>query len=283
MASAVCTRGNVFIINSSQSQMTLSGEIESYTFTPQGSGSLTANYQGTVNATFTKSNIQFTGSSDIAAITNGSWQPGTNGVVGVSQPADYGGEVNFFFSTAYGALRHFVVDLTSPVLPLTQQTNFVSTNLVVTIVTNSNPEFDFDGTQVGDGNGYFYLSGETTNNAATASSSFSTNNGLAKLVIQINTTLASTNGYSLTIIGTIVATNPLAAFVPPQITRLVNTNHNFVITVSNAFPQSLLFSSTNLTTWSQASATVTTNNGYVIYTLPAAAAKTFFRVQKGEP
>jgi hypothetical protein len=269
------TKAAVFTIDSSQSQITLSGTVSGYTFTAQGSGSLTAAYNGSVNATVSGSAIQFTGSSTIAAVTNGVWRPAAGGLAG-SAPADYGAQVNlgFLFGTAYGAVRSLVLDMTSPLLTLTQ-TNFDSSKLIISIVTNSNPVLDFSSSL---GSGSTSLSGDSTNSIATGSS-ISTNGDLVRLVIQINTTFATTNS-ALTLTGKIVATNSLSAFVPPVITRVVVTNQNFVLTVSNATMQSQLLISTNLTTWSPASATISTNGGFIIFKTPMSGPRTFFRMQK---
>ena len=102
-----------------------------------------------------------------------------------------------------------------------------------------------------------------------------------RLVIQINTTLSDTNNDALTLIGQIVATNSLSASVPPIITRLaVTNNQNLVLTVSNAYAQSQLLSSTNLTTWAPASATIKTNGGILIFTTPMSGSHAYFRIQK---
>jgi hypothetical protein len=61
---------------------------------------------------------------------------------------------------------------------------------------------------------------------------------------------------------------------------VVATNQNFVLTVSNATMQSLLLSSTDLTTWSPASATISTNGGFIIFKTPMSGPRTFFRMQK---
>jgi hypothetical protein len=236
---------------------------------------LTAAYNGSVNATVSGSAIQFTGSSNIAATINGVWRPAVGGLAG-SAPADYGAQVNlgFLFGTAYGAVRSLVLDMTSPLLTLTQ-TNFDSSKLIISIVTNSNPVLDFSSSL---GSGSTSLSGDSTNSIATGSS-ISTNGDLVRLVIQINTTFATTNS-ALTLTGKIVATNSLSAFVPPVITRVVVTNQNFVLTVSNATMQSQLLISTNLTTWSPASATISTNGGFIIFKTPMSGPRTFFRMQK---
>lgn len=269
----------VFTVDSSKSQLTISGQVSGYTFTAQGSGSLAAAYNGTLNAIVSGSAIQFTGSSAIAAITNGVWQPASGGTPG-SAPADYGAQVQvfvlFFPVTTYGAARNIVVDVTSPLLTLTQ-TNFDSSKLIMSIVTNSSPVFDYYSSSA---SGSVALSGSATNSIATGSS-ISTNGDLVRLVIQINTTLSDTNNDALTLIGQIVATNSLSASVPPIITRLaVTNNQNLVLTVSNAYAQSQLLSSTNLTTWAPASATIKTNGGSLIFTTPMSGSHAYFRIQK---
>ena len=279
MVGAGQTKAAVFTIDSSKSQLTISGQVSGYTFTAQGPGSLTAAYNGTINASVSSSTIQFTGSSAIAAINNGVWQPAPGGTPG-SAPADYGAQVQvivlFFPVTTYGAARNIVVDLTSPLLALTP-TNFDSSKLILSFVTNSSPVFDYYSSSA---SGSVALSGDATNSIATGSS-ISTNGDLVRLVIQINTTLSDTNNTALTLTGQIVATNSLSASVPPIITRLaVTNNQNLVLTVSNAYPQSKLLSSTNLTTWFPASATIKTNGGFIIFTTPMSGPPAYFRIQK---
>ena len=272
-------RAAAFIVDSSQSQLTISGQVSGYTFTAQGPGSLTAAYSGTINAAFSGSTIQFTGSSAIAAITNGVWQPASGGTSLASAPADYGAQVQvivlFFPVTSYGAARNLVLDLTSPLLTLTR-TNFDSSKLILSIVTNSSPVFDY---YSGSSGGSNPMSGDATNSIAMGSF-ISTNGDLVRLVIQINTTLTDTNSTVLNLAGQIVATNSLSAFAAPVITRLSATNQNWVLTVSNATPQSQLFSSTNLTAWSPVSATTSTNGGFIIFKTPMTAPRAYFRIQK---
>ena len=268
------TEAAVFAIDSSQSQITISGKVYGYTFSQQGAGSLTAAYKGNINATVSGPGIQFTGSSTVTAITNGVWKPAAGGTSG-SAPADYGAQVFVLFSVGYGSERNLVMDLASPLLTLIK-TNFDSSKLIVSVVTNSNPVFDYT---FGLQSGSTRLSGISTNSIATGSS-ISTNGDLVQLVIQINTTFADTNSSALTMTGKIVATNSLSASVPPVITRVVFTNQNLVLTVSNAYMQSQLLSSTNLTTWTPASTTTKSNGGFIIFTTPVSGPHTFFKMQK---
>ena len=265
-----------FIVDSSQSHITISGTFDGMAFTTQGSGSLTTSYQGFVNATVTGPTIQFTGLSRIAAITNGVWKPAVGGANG-SAPADFGAQVSIpLLGAGYGAGRNLVMDATSPVLALVQ-TNFDSSQLVVSMVTNLSQSPVLDYRYLLD-SGTIPLSGRFTNTVASGSF-LSTNGSVWRLVVQINATLSGTSS-TLTMIGQIVATNAITAFTAPVITSVSATNQNMVLTVSNDFPQPQLLSSTNLTTWSPAGATITTNGGYIIFTTPMSGQFRFFRVQK---
>jgi hypothetical protein len=131
----------VFTVDSTQSQISLSGQIAGYPMTSQGAGSLTTTYSGNLNATVSGSTIQFTGSSTITAKTNGIWQPAVGGGSG-SALADYGAQAATFAGTAYGAARNIVLDTTSPLLTLTG-TNFDSSALVFLFAPSSASSFDY--------------------------------------------------------------------------------------------------------------------------------------------
>lgn len=265
----------IFTVDSGQSQITLSGTITGYAFTAQGPGSLTATYEGTLKAAVSGPTIQFTGLSMIAAITNGTWQPKAGGGSG-SAPADYGAEATIpLVGTAYGAARNLVLDLTSPVLNLTQ-TNFDSSQLIISLVTNSSPVLDYRSALQ---SGSLTLSGEATNSIA-GGSFLSTNGNLLRLVIQIKATLAEPDNSVLTLTGEIVATNLLAIPTVPVITHVTDSDGDLVLSVTNASTTSQLLSSTNLTTWMPASATVSSNGGFIIFTTPISGPRTFFRVEK---
>lgn len=264
-----------FVIDSSQSRITLSGKVEGFAFMAQGPGGLTAAYTGNINAMVSSSTIQFTGSSTISAITNGVWQPAAGGAAG-SAPADYGAKATIpLIGTGYGAGRNIVLDVTSASLALAQ-TNFDSSQLVLSAATNANPAFDYRLALQG---GSISLSGNFTNSIATGSF-ISTNGSSLQLVIQINTTLSGTNNSTLTLTGQIVATNSLSVFAAPVITGLVITNQNLVLTVSNVTAQSRLLSSTDLTAWTPANATLTTNGTFINFTTPMSGPYRFFRVQQ---
>jgi len=270
----------VFTIDGSQSQITLSGSVAGYPFSGQGAGSLTATYNGSINADVSGSTIQFTGSSAITANPNGVWQPGAGGNPG-SASADYGAVANAGFAgTAYGAARNIVLDMTSPLLTVTG-TNFDSTALVFSFATGYSSSFDYYNGFLGGGS--LSLTGNSTNSVANAAS-LTTVGGAQKLVIQLSAqfyfSLLSANDTPLLLTGKIVATNSSVAPAPFMISSIAVSNQSVVLKVMNATLQSQLQSSTNLTVWSSASATVSSNAGITTFTTPMSGPKGYFRVQK---
>jgi hypothetical protein len=268
---------SVFTINNSLSQITLSGKVAGFTMSPQAAGSLVTSFGGYINMSAAGSNIQFTGSSAISAKTNGVWEPAAGGGSG-SAPADYGGEISVpFVGTGYAALRNLVLDLTSPVLTVTNG-SFISSALLFSFSTNSTSTLDYNAGVAGSGSES--LAGLSTNmivNGATL-----TNNGTDQtLTIQISTqftfSLLTAGDTILDLNGQIVATNSPGA---PVISSIVVSNQNAVLTVQNASGQSQLQSSTNLTTWTATSANVTTNAGLIVFTVPINPGDKFFRVQQ---
>jgi hypothetical protein len=267
----------VFTIDSSQSQVTLSGAVAGFTLFGQGPGSLATTYSGSINADVSGSTIQFTGSSAIIAETNGVWQPAVGGGAG-SATADYGGQVSVYgYFTGYGAARNIVLDLISSLLTVTG-TNFDSTALVFSFATNSSSSFDYNAVFE---SGSFLLAGDSTNTVADGAS-LGTAGTAQKLTIQFNTqfffSVASPDDTPLTLTGQIVATNSFV--VPFMINSITLTNHSVVLTVENATMQSQLQSSTNLTSWLPASATVSTNAETTTFIAPMSGPEMYFRVQK---
>jgi len=113
---------DVFTIDPSQSSLTVSGSILGNPFSPQGAGSMTTTYGGTIQAAQTAGTIQFTGLSLITANTNGSWTPlaGGGGYPGVAA-ADYGATASLYggFVTVVAAFRSLLFDVTSPAITVT--------------------------------------------------------------------------------------------------------------------------------------------------------------------
>src|SRR5215207_2542125 len=97
---------------------TVSGALGTATIQPQGTGSLTTQYTGTIKTDRIASGISFLSGSTIDANTNGSWEPLADGSDG-SAAADYGGKATFIFIVTINfAGRNLVAGLSSGVLPI---------------------------------------------------------------------------------------------------------------------------------------------------------------------
>jgi hypothetical protein len=117
-------------------------------------------------------------------------------------------------------------------------------------------------------------------NATISSGSLAAANGVQTLTLQLEATyslgLLAPGDSTLHLSGTIVATSSL----PAVIQSIILTNGQVVLAVTNASPQSQLFSSTNLQTWSPAVATATNVSDLTIFSTPCSASCQFFRVLK---
>ena len=288
-AGIACSRAQaateVFTIDNSQSPISIGpGSVfAGFAITPQGSGSLSNNYYGSINVNLTGSTIQFPGGSAINASTNGIWQPAVGGASG-SAPADYGGEAQVFvppfgFITFYGAVRNLSLDVTSATLPLTG-TNFNGTNLIFSIAS-PNAALDYYSSLE---HGSKALAAYTTN-ALAIGSTLTTNGGRQTLTIPVSAqftfTVLSANDTKLILVGQIVATNSGAA-APLTIESIVLSNQNVVVTADNATMQSQLLVSSNLLAWAPAPGVVVTTNasGEIIFTAPKQGTNAFFQVKQ---
>jgi hypothetical protein len=270
----------VFTVLTNQSQLALSGTIVygtlSAPISAQAAGSLTTSYAGSIDTDIDGSNIVFTGDSVIDARTNGTWQPAPGGAVGTSAAGDYGGKATVaFIVTAYGALREVGLDVTSPILSMTNGT-FGSRSLVFSFITNFNGILDYAAT-TGEAGSALLTGGAT--NASAANSSLTITGNLQRLVLPIDASYpigsGDLAGTTLRFTGQIVATRLL----PPMITGCTLTNQTAVLTVAYATLQSQLQKSNDLLSWSAASATASNINGLIFFTAPASEPVEFFRVK----
>jgi len=266
----------LFTIDSSRSHITLSGDVVGAALSAQGPGGLTTACSGFVVADLTGSTILFSGQSQIIADTNGVWQPGIGGTSG-SAIADFGGEVSLpFVGTAYAALRHGELNLTSPILPLIFG-SFDSSSLLFSFSTNVSPSLDYNAGFFGAGSKP--LSGYSTNNIVNGAT-LATAGSTQTLAIYINTqftfSLLSSEDTTLNIVGNIVATSSPA----PVINSIVFSKDSVVLTVANATGQSQLQSSPDLISWIPATATTLTNGTFLTYSVPVSGGNRFFRVQQ---
>ena len=107
----------VFTVDSSQSRVSISGNVMGAPIRAQGSGSLTAQYGGTLIADVSGDMLRFPGQSEVVAMDSGSWEPQSDGSSG-SESANYGGTASYFSTTGVAALRDLEVDVTSDALAL---------------------------------------------------------------------------------------------------------------------------------------------------------------------
>ena len=209
---------DVFTIDSNLSSCAISGSITIAGFTgtiqPQGSGSLTTKYSGTVQATQTAGTIQFSGLSLITAQTNGSWQPLAGGGAG-SAPANYGVFVNFAGGvvTANVALRSVLFDVTSPPITVTSG-QFNPSSLTFLFPATATSTLDYRESGAISGSGSKSLTGNATNNVATLAT-LSTVGTQQTLTIGVNTTfyfqISSPGDTVVNVVGQLVATRTTSA------------------------------------------------------------------------
>jgi len=122
---------DVFTVDMSQSRVSVSGNVMGSPIREQAPGSLTTQYGGTLLVDVGSNTIQFPGSSQVVAFNSGNWQPRADGNDG-SEPANYGGTANFFFSTGLAAVREIQVDVTSGALAVSNG-SFDTTGITIAI------------------------------------------------------------------------------------------------------------------------------------------------------
>jgi hypothetical protein len=267
---------DVFTIDPTQSSLTLSGSILGYSLAPQGVGSLTTTYNGTIQATQSGGAIQFTGQSVITAQTNGSWQPLTGGGVG-NAPADYGAQASTFVGTAYAALRSILLDVTSPPIPVSSG-QFNPSSLTFLFPSNATSAIDYHSAI---GSGTKVASGNATNNVAalaTLTTVGSTQTLTLNVNAQFNFTLISSGDTIVNLSGQFVATRNLTPTLVVLQSPAV-TNH--VVTLKWQSPAGQFFkvlSSTNLIAWQTNAINVTSGTTNYIWTGSNTAPDGFYRL-----
>ena len=273
-----------FTIDRNLSSLTISGSVLGAAFTPQGAGSLTTKYGGTIKATQTGGTIQFTGASLITALTNGNWQPLAGGANG-NAPANYGASATpLGFTSVKAAMRSMLFDVTSPAVTVTGS-QFDPSSLTFILPVTATSALDYRDTTGFIPAGSKLLSGNATNNVATLAS-LTTAGNVQTLSLQVNATfyftVASANDTVVTITGPLVATHTnVAAVVPVVIQTPLVTNN--VVTLKWQSPTGQVFqvqSSTNLQAWLTNASNITsaTTNYSWIGTNPAS--KGFYRLSR---
>ncbi len=205
----------VFTVDPAQSSITLSGNVIGYAFQEQGAGSLTAQFEGTLNAEVTDVSIAFTGTSVLIARNSGDWQPMANGDDG-NAPANYGAKASAGFASAIAAVRNAQFDAISPPLPITGGT-FNSGSLAFQFLTNSQGSLDYKVSGLVSLKGGLPLEGLATNKVTTQAT-IATSGSTQTLTIPVDTDfffkLLSANDTKLTLSGQLVATRTLGGAGP---------------------------------------------------------------------
>jgi hypothetical protein len=203
------TTSAVFAVDPSASAVTLSGDVSGATILPQGTGSLTSNYSGTLVADWDLGaqtiNFDQPGTAVSASIT-GNWQPQIGGGSG-SAPANYGGKATLVIFPATVALRNLVLTgLTASPLALSGPGpySFPSTQTFKVAAGTADYNAGFLGFGSTD------LSGLSSDNQSAVAGTFEDlGNGSYRVTEPINLTLQQTiSGLAVTlhIQGQIVAT-----------------------------------------------------------------------------
>ncbi len=202
----------VFAVDPNSSAVTLSGDVAGSTILPQGNGSLTSNFSGSIVADWDLSaqTIKFDqpGTALNASIT-GNWQPQVGGASG-SAPANYGGKVTIVIFTANIALRNLVVSgFTASPIALSGSGPYSFPSTQTLIVTSGTA--DYNAPIVGSGS--TDLTGLSSNNKSPVTGTFEDlGNGSYRLTEPIDLTVQQTVGTvpaTLHIQGQIVANTVL--------------------------------------------------------------------------
>jgi hypothetical protein len=132
----VAARADVFVINSAQSTLTLSGSVLGFASPvfPQSANSLSTSYTGLIDATVGSNSIQFNNAT-VDASVSGVYQPAVGGAQGTA-PGDYGGVWSGGPWTGYFAVRDSTSSLSSAPVTLTGG-NFDASEVLFSFLSGS--------------------------------------------------------------------------------------------------------------------------------------------------
>ena len=272
-----------FTIDQTQSVLTMSGTFSGLTIEQQSPGSLTTHYRGTIETDLSDAGIAFVGGSQILGVTNGNWEPGTNGVAG-SAPANYGGQVVNIFVNGRAAVREVLLVLASNSLVVSNGV-FPSQGLEFTFPLTAATAFDYSySSPLGSGTGRQPFTGTLTNAVNT---NVTLNSLGAELVLTIPVDIAgassvqSPNDLQYRLRGQLVA--KAAASAPLRINSFQLTSGQLGFTMATTPGQSFTIqASTNLTDWPIIVDQFTATNNPTVrtVTLPTSLPRHYFRVRK---
>lgn len=208
-----------FTVDPARSSVTLSGSASGAPLQPQGAGSLTAAYRGSIVLEMDATTVRFTGGSRFDPEELHSWEPGPAGVTGTA-PASYGGKAQigsgFFSVSAVAATRRLSFDLLSGTLAMTGGA-FNADGLLFQFVETNNPALDYRTSGLLSERGSQVLSGLATNKLAGVST-LVTEGNLQTLTIKVDAAyrfeLLVPEDSVLQLNGQLVATRTLSGGTP---------------------------------------------------------------------
>lgn len=187
------------------SALSLNLTVAGFELDPQGAGSLTTNYRGTIDVELddlaTPTSIDFLG-SDIVAANSGNWLPAVGGGPaagdpGTAAPANYGvfeATSLLLVGDAYGAIREITINTTTPfgALPVTDGATFPSTQTLAIATGWADINYSGGLADVGGDATRSDLAGNENTNASLADSSLERTGGLITLTLPVNADLPIT-------------------------------------------------------------------------------------------
>ncbi|HRY50090.1 MAG TPA: hypothetical protein P5186_18725 [Candidatus Paceibacterota bacterium] len=120
---------NDFVVDESETRITVSGIVAGLTVQEQAAGSLSASAKGTLRIETQAQTIRFVGGSLLDFVTNGSWSPLPDGGDGTA-PGDFGAKASGLIGNGEAALRDIEFDVVSDVLAVDSQGRFDGRQLV---------------------------------------------------------------------------------------------------------------------------------------------------------
>lgn len=269
---------NTFTIDPQRSSIVLSGNVSGNALNPQGPGSLSNLLTGTLLLDVTPSTLRFTGGSLIDTTPNGNWAPLPGGGAGTA-PADFAGTVSIIIVTAQAAVRNVLLDVTSPILPLTAG-SFDASGMLFQFLTNSSGSLDYRVSGFAATSGSRLLDGLSTNGVITGAS-LTSSGGTLTLVLPVNATstltLISPNDTTLRLQGQLVATAP-AGDVPLVVSVRVEGTQIILEWPSSAGQNFSVETTQDFSAWIPASGTTVAGSNTTTWTSSLGAGSQFYRV-----
>ncbi len=270
--------GEVFIVDTNKTMITISGSTIGSAFKEQGVGSMTTHYSGQLAASLEGSTIQFMEASTLTAMDSGSWEPKADGSDG-KEPANYGATVSIPFSTGKAALRKVSLNAFSPPATITDG-QFDSSGLVFAFPTNSVSSFAYRVSGLMAQSGSFILTGYATNKVTTLGS-LKTEGNEQVLTIPVDTQflfkLVSDGDTVVKLKGELVATRTTLA---PLVVKSLTVQTQVVTLQWTGIPNQAyqVEASPDLGSWQKKATNIVFPTSDYSWSGPATEAKEFFRV-----